>query len=208
MSATPVQIFDQISKRLVEAELHDGIPADRLVEVELDWGMERLTAYQRRRAEGVPAELLPQHWHWNWARKIANLDLLLYRFLGIECAGRMQGLMMLEVGGRAGRLDSAAGKPLSYIHYIEVAPWNLRAFTDAPRFGAIGIRLIQAAVRLSRDEEMRGRIGLHALPQAEAFYRDTCGMTSLGCDPDYENLPYFEMTWEQADQFIAKGADR
>ena len=79
---------------------------------------------------------------------------------------------------------------------------------DVPRFGGIGIRLIQAAVRLSRDEEMGGRIGLHSLPQAEVFYRDTCGMTSLGRDPDCDDLLYFEMTCEQVDQFLTRGADR
>ena len=141
-------------------------------------------------------------------RKIANLDFLVYQILGIERAGQMQGLMMLQTSGRAGRLEPDTDKPLTYSDFIEVAPWNLRAFTNTPRFGAIGIRLLQAAVRISQDEEMHGRIGLHALPQAEAFYRDTCGMTSLGYDPDYENLPYFEMTWEQAAQFLAKGADR
>ena len=74
MSAITVQIFDQSSRQLVEAELHRELPASRVVEVELDWGIERLTGYQRRRAEGVPPEQLPQHWHWNWMRKIANLD--------------------------------------------------------------------------------------------------------------------------------------
>ncbi len=49
---------------------------------------------------------------------------------------------------------------------------------------------------------MGGRIGLHSLRQAESFYRDTCGMAGLGEDPNEYNLPYFEMTEAQANQFI------
>jgi hypothetical protein len=53
--------------------------------------------------------------------------------------------------------------------------------------------------------EFKGRIGLHSLPQANAFYANTCGMTDLGFDQDYEGLRYFEMTPGQAEAFIAKG---
>ena len=115
---------------------------------------------------------------------------------------------MLEIFGRDARLERETKTPLIYIEYIEVAPWNLLSFTDTPRFKGIGIRLIQEAVRVSQAEEMSGRIGLHALPQAEDFYRDTCGMTSLGPDTKCDNLHYFEMTWEQADQFLIKGTKR
>ena len=54
--------------------------------------------------------------------------------------------------------------------------------------------------------EFHGRIGLHSLPQANDFYANTCGMTDLGADRDYNGgLRYFEMTPEQAQAFIAKG---
>ena len=48
MTPLSVKIFDHSSRQLVEAELHDELPASRLVEVEVEWGIERLTGYQRR----------------------------------------------------------------------------------------------------------------------------------------------------------------
>ena len=36
-----------------------------------------------------------------------------------------------------------------------------------------------------------GRVGLHALPEAEAFYRRQ-GMPDYGPDPDKDGLVYFE----------------
>jgi hypothetical protein len=86
-----------------------------------------------------------------------------------------------------------------------VAPWNLRVLSNTPRFGGIGVRLIEAAVRLSLDEGFHGRVGLHSLPQSEAFYRDTCWMVGLGADASYQDLPYYELTREQADEFLSGG---
>jgi hypothetical protein len=65
--------------------------------------------------------------------------------------------------------------------------------------------MIRAAIALSEELEFKGRIGLHSLPQANSFYANTCGMSDLGMDADYQNLRYFEMTPEQAEAFIAKG---
>jgi hypothetical protein len=41
------------------------------------------------------------------------------------------------------------------------------------------------------EEGFRGRIGLHALPQAETFYARNCGMTDLGNDMRKEGLRIF-----------------
>jgi hypothetical protein len=205
MSATPVQIVDQQTKALVDATLYTEIVPAKLIDIEAVWGPARIAAVQQRIASGVPPSQIPQHWHWNWAAKSANLQFLAYRCLGIECQGQMQGLMMVKTAGCAARLPPDAGKPLAYVDYIEVAPWNYRALTDTPRFGAIGVRLIEAAVRLSRDEGLHGRVGLHSLPQAEAFYRDTCLMVRLGADASYQNLPYYELTREKAAEFLSGG---
>ena len=83
-------------------------------------------------------------------------------------------------------------------------PWNLKLLSMAPRYKAAGVRLFEAAVRLSQAEEFRGRVGLHSLPQAERFYREVCGMTYVGSDPRVENLPYYEMTQEQAENFLGE----
>jgi hypothetical protein len=205
VSATPVQILDQQTKALVDATLETELAPAQLIVIEAVWGPARLAAVQQQIASGSLPGQFPQHWHWNWAAKAANLQLLAYRCLGIECQGQMQGLMMVKTAGCAARLPPDGGQPLVYVDYLEVAPWNLRALTDTPRFGGIGVRLIEAAVRLSRDEGFHGRVGLHSLPQAEAFYRDTCRMVCLGVDASYENLPYYELTRAKAAEFLSGG---
>ena len=75
--------------------------------------------------------------------------------------------------------------------------------TDPDR-DATTLPLIRAAIAVSEEEEFRGRIALHALPQSEAFY--TKFMEDLGIDPSMERLRYFEMTEEQAHKFM-KGGD-
>jgi hypothetical protein len=203
MSTTPVQIVDQQTKALVDATLDTEIAPARLIDIEAVWGPVRITAIQQRIASGLPPSQIPQHWHWDWAAKSANLQFLAYRCLGIECQGQMQGLMTVKTAGCAARLPPEVGQPLVYVDFIEVAPWNCRDLTDTPRFGGTGIRLIEAAIRLSRDEGFHGRGGLHSLPQSEAFYRDACRMVGLGADASYQNLPYYEFTREKAAEFLA-----
>jgi hypothetical protein len=60
-----------------------------------------------------------------------------------------------------------------------------------------------AVIQISQAEEFAGRTGLHSLPQSESWYRENCGMTDLGPDPnDRSKLRYFEMTAEQANKFL------
>ena len=114
----------------------------------------------------------------------------------------MQGLMLVSTEDETCRLPEQAGEPLAYVHYLATAPWNAPDFTDAPRFGAVGSILIAAALQVSIENGIQGRLGLHALPQAETFYRNHVGMTDLGPDADTENLRYFEMTSEQASNYL------
>ena len=69
----------------------------------------------------------------------------------------------------------------------------------------LGKRLVWAAVRASFDEGFHGRVGLHSLPQSEAFYEEKCGMVRVGEDPDYNSLVYFELTRELAAAILAGG---
>jgi hypothetical protein len=105
--------------------------------------------------------------------------------------------------GQVARLDPDKGKDLIYIEYLESAPWNLATMVDAPLYGGIGSVLMHAAVQSSFDEGFHGRVGLHALPQAEEFYRDDCEMHCCGPDVSYENLPYYEMTRDAAARFTS-----
>ena len=120
----------------------------------------------------------------------------------VVAQGETQGLAQVDLT-KASRESSQAGRPLVYLDYLEVAPWNRPEFGAAPRLRGVGSALLTAAVALSDEEGFRGRLGLHSLPQADAFYRKI-GMTDLGQDSAYQNLRYFEMTAEQARAFLEK----
>ena len=116
-------------------------------------------------------------------------------------------MMIVNVMKRC-RLPQQANKHLAYVEYLEAAPWNRRSVTDKPRYRGVGTILMAAAIQLSIDDGNHGRIGLHALPQADTFYRDVCGMIDLGPDALYSPhhpLRYFEMTPTQAALMIKGG---
>ena len=72
--------------------------------------------------------------------------------------------------------------------------------TSLPR---VAPQLVEMGIRWSHQLGFKGRIGLHSLPQAEAFYRVRCRMTDLGLDTGCYNLCYFEMTEAQSNTFLA-----
>lgn len=114
----------------------------------------------------------------------------------------MQGLMLVATAGYVCRIPEQQNRDAVYVDYIATAPWNSPSITESPRFGMVGRVLIAAAIQLSLDEGFKGRLGLHSLPQAEEFYRAQCGRTDLGADKRKQNLRYFEMTPEQAADFL------
>jgi hypothetical protein len=202
MSTSPIQIVRRQDKALVDAILHTELAPKALADTEKEWGPIRREAARKLQSAGRFREV-PQHFHWDWEKKSQKLQLLAYRCCGIECAGKFQGLLMVMLAGKQARLDPDAGKPLVYIDYLESAPWNLAMMVDTPLYGGIGPLLMRTAVQLSYDEGFHGRIGLHALPQSEEFYRDDCEMHCCGPDAFYEDLPYYEMTREIAARFTS-----
>lgn len=50
----------------------------------------------------------------------------------------------------------------------------------------------------------KGRIGLHALPQAEGFYKGVLNMTFMGRDSEYQQLTYFELSEVNALRYLNK----
>jgi len=85
--------------------------------------------------------------------------------------------------------------------YLATAPWNLRALIGHPRYAGVGFVFLHAAIQMSIDNGFKGRIGLHSLPQAEAFY-EKHGFLCLGADPEKEGLKYYELTPQAAHEFI------
>jgi len=202
MSSTPVQIVRYDNRALTNALLQTDLRPRVLVEVEQEWGPFRRNAARRLVQGGTPPQEVPTHWHWDWGAKSQNLELLAYRCFGIECDRKMQGLMMVLTAGKQARLAPDSGKPVVYIDYLESAPWNVIPLVVVPIYAGIGMVLMRAAIQLSLDEGFHGRVALHALPQAEEFYRDKCRMQGSGSDAQYQNLPYFEMTRDLAHQFL------
>jgi hypothetical protein len=199
-----VEIIDRATGRPISATLHLDLDELEIIDVEIAWSPARLQRLRELRERALQGAL-PQHVHWNWAVKaIQTSGMLAYRALGIEADGKMQGLMMVVLAGKNARLDPDRGKPLAYVEFIETAPWNAKEFTDTPRFKGVGVRLIQAAARLSVREGFAGRVGLHSLPQSKPFYTMACEMTALGPDSNYGNLEYFELTAAKAKELLNK----
>jgi hypothetical protein len=90
------------------------------------------------------------------------------------------------------RMPGQTNRLLIYLAYIESAPWNLEVYSKNPRYTGVGKELYKVAVRISDQFGFEGLVGLHSLPGVENFYKSSCRMTPLGCDPNYGNLMYFE----------------
>lgn len=200
MKRIPTSLLSKSTNGLVDAYLIDGVTRELLIPTELAWATLRIEAAKRLYASDGT---VPQHFHWSWSsdNKSAKLNLLAYRCFGIECNDEMQGLMLVNTINSS-RIQTQKNKPLVYVDYIENAPWNLKDCTTTPRYGAVGVRLIEAAIRFSLDEGFGGRVGLHSLPQAESFYENTCGMTRCEIDLRYEGLRWFELTEISAKNFL------
>lgn len=140
--------------------------------------------------------------HWKWIEKLPQRrGQLSWASFAIEAENVTQGLMFTRVGADVrAREASQRNQYIVEIDLLAIAPWNRHRLVPAPQFKGLGRLMLAAAVSQSVGEEFSGRIGLHALPQAESWYRDVCGMTDLGVDET--NMRYFEMTEAQARAFI------
>ncbi|GEO01889.1 MULTISPECIES: hypothetical protein [Sphingomonadaceae] len=203
---SPIALLNATNGKLEEAELWDAITEKQLGDWEAEWIPELFKAIQKLHRAGVERVHWPQSRHWNWRQKTRALQgMLAHPGFSIVCNGTTQGMMIVDITTHRCRVESQKGKDLVYVEYVENAPWNRPELADPPLYRGIGSILIRAAIALSIEEEFKGRIGLHALPQSNGFYANTCGMTDLGIDASYHGLRYFEMTPEQAESFIAKG---
>lgn len=198
-------LFDRTSKTFVEARLHSPIIEQNIEDFRSLWRPVFEEREQQLRAEGrVSVEDFGandlQDAHWKWIEKAQARDGRLdWESFAIEAEGQTQGLMFTRTMGFA-REPTQLNKPLVMIDLLATAPWNRPKLAISPRFKGVGRIMMVAAISLSVDEEFEGRIGLHALPQAESWYRDVCGMTPIGVDKT--QMQYFEMTETQARAFL------
>jgi Acetyltransferase (GNAT) domain len=133
------------------------------------------------------------HWDWNTKHK-ATASCLNYEKFALECDRVTQGLMMLELDYHRSRIEP--GKSIVYIDFLSTAPWNRRSIQDPPIYKGVGSVFVQFAIMRSHELEYHGRVGLHALPDAVAFYTKL-GMKNFGPDSEKQNLPYFELSREE-----------
>jgi len=196
MTESKIYLRDGRTKALVEASLFDEATSDHLALWDRDW-VPAMQAF----CAGKSLSEKPEDSHWDWRRKSrAATGLLGYHTLAIVCADDLQGLMMANDISSA-RLPQQFGKPLIYVDFLATAPWNRPQIQDPPRYRGVGQVFLLAAIELSMSVGFKGRVGLHSLPDAEAFYENKCGFTRLGSDSSHQGLIYFEITDKQADAF-------
>lgn len=205
----PFEVQRRHDLEWVPAVMRVGLGEQDLEEIERSWRGGRQILRNALRAANVPRDKWPQSLHWNWEHKSSDLQLLETHACGIRIEGRWEAVVMTKVASYTARLAEQQGKPLVYVDYLEVAPWNWRIHELAQQgeYRGLGSVLFREAVQLSKDEQFHGRVGLHALAQAESFYRDVCGMTDLGPDGAKQNLRYFEFLPSQADSYLKDGGE-
>lgn len=189
--------------KLVEAKLVDTLEPHDLELVERSWTPDRDRILRECLLRGVQRTAYPQSLHWRWDRKARHLRELQARATGILVGEDWQAVMLTKSATQLARLQPDRGKPLVYLDYLEVAPWNLKLpdIGQQRRYRGLGAALVREAILQSRAEGFRGRLGLHSLPQSEDFYT-RCGMTAAERDAAKQNLLYFEMTREAATRYI------
>lgn len=139
--------------------------------------------------------------HWSWGKKLSIRDgKINWESFALECEDVTEGLLFLN----SPKISQINNKDqLSYVDLVSTAPWNRHGFTDTPKYKGVGHLLLAAAISYSEDLGYERRLGLHALPQSESWYREVCGMTNLGPDANKHNLCYFEFTTEQANEYLS-----
>ncbi len=194
MISEGISIIRRSDNKPVGAELLSDLDASDLLLVEREWEPFRHRIHRQLLAAGVPKKKWPESLHWNWSLKSSQLKQLAIKGFGIVAGGSWQAVCLTDCVTYTARIGEHLGKPLLYLDYIEVAPWNwiISEIGHTGEFGACGIVLFDRVEQLSREEGFKGRVGLHALPQAERFYTEKCGMTAVGRDASKQGLMYFE----------------
>ncbi len=93
MSGIETFIQRRSDKELVSATVLEGMAATDLLVVENEWRAERSLVMQELLAAGVARPNWPESLHWDWSRKVSELQLLASTGFGIVCEKRWQGVI-------------------------------------------------------------------------------------------------------------------
>ena len=205
MGLRPIILKDAHSSTEVIATLNDDLSIGDLFDAERAWCLHRVDILRKLVDVGIARRDLPQSAHWSWAYKAAvqcdfdSLNSGQSRLIGVYASAAWQCLLM---GTRVDNDQSS--KPLVYVDFIESAPWNwpISSIGQIGRFRGAGLHLMETAVAWSIELGYNGRLGLHALPQADGFYSRRCYMQNFGPDLDYQGLCYFELDEYGARKFM------
>jgi hypothetical protein len=192
-----VPLFDNNQNKTVYGLLLEIINHDYIVQTSLKWAEQRQDFKRKRLAAGLS---FPEHSHWDWSKK-AQSSSDSQTIFAIKYEDDIQGLMLVDYATQRAKLPPDEEKSILYIDYIESAPHN--QYETPTRFKWVGVNLLRVAIQYSIDKMCEGRIGLHALPQAENFYQNKCGLTPVWKDPQHQNLLYFEFTQKQSQNFLS-----
>ena len=200
----PVDLFNRHTSVFEEARIVHGLDQRNHDDFERHWQ----PMLQARRAQfsdnAAACAGNVQDWHWDWIFESYKAQRTLgYDTFGIECDGRTQALMVVD-SNQFALHPAQKGKELVHIARLASAPWNRTRTVESPKYKGAGRTLVATAVSLSIELEFGGRVGLHALPQSEDWYR-RYGFLEVP-DPSPNNtLKYLEMTVDAAAKFLQEG---
>ena len=201
MSVHKAYIIDAATNNPVEVELHDTLSVDVLLDIESQWVSARQDLRSKLKNLGIVQRDWPESLHWDWGRKSVVLafgDADDFRIMGIRRHTIWEAAIVTLCQNHLALVSPDVGKPLVYVDYLEVAPWNWTVEKlQARKFKAAGAALLRAAIEQSYAKEWDGRVGLHALPQATSFYVRQ-GFQFVKNDPSKHNLPYYELSAAEA----------
>jgi len=162
------------------------------------------TRYNSQKLFDEAASLMIQDAHWNWQKKYQKLSSTFgYSSCALLCDNMIQGLGYFDISEHhKSRIITDKPTGVVYIEFIASAPWNRKKIAHQ-KYAGVGEALVTHAIKVSIDEGLDGRIGLHSLPQAEIFYRNKCKMKDFGIDTD-KKMRYFEMSLEQVTEWLSK----
>jgi hypothetical protein len=149
VAVSVISLLDVASGAAIDAELRDAIEGAQLLDWQKHWQPALLHTLQELARQGVPTVQWPQSWHWDWQKKAAQVvGLLAFQGFSVICAGMTQGLMRVDLT-KVARAPEQKSKPLVYVDYLEVAPWNRPDLGQTVRYRGVGTALMVAAAALS-----------------------------------------------------------
>jgi hypothetical protein len=126
MSRSAVKLLDVRTQKLVPAVLITNVTIR-----EADLAQQSWSEALNKMLSGIDRDDWPEHTGWDWKHKHKKFGRLsAYKFYGVECEKKLQGLLLLRILVQTSRLDQK--KQVIYGVYLASAPWNLEIKDNKP----------------------------------------------------------------------------